>query len=361
MAVVAASAITLCSPASATGLHKPTPAASTQPIVTSPQPIQPAPVEGPELIWNLSWWGKTRPITAGSERLAGLLRNRTGGRWTLRLHYGSTLAKPHKNLAALTQGKFEAAAFCNFFHPRQNPALMALSLPFIPITDWDRNRRIRDAVYNTSAVRKEMSGHKVALYVSTYLPPFEILGKGEAPATPDDWQGMTVRAGGGIGRAMKVLRAIPSGATAAEAYTGLKQGTMQAASFPFTYAHFDFKIHDVAAWFTSNLAPGTADCPLAFSLAAYNALPGQYKKLLEDVRDEVATAQIQAYRAIDEKNLVIFRSKLMEVTYSDAQRDALLSAAGKPVIEAWITQHQKSFDARALVQKIFSTAGQTYD
>ena len=85
---------------------------------------------------------------------------------------------------------------------------------------------------------------------------------------------------------MKVIGATPTSSTATEVYTGVQQGTMDAASFPFTYSHVAYKIHEVTDWFTSNLSPGTSDCPVVFSINAYNKLPAQYKKLLADVKEE---------------------------------------------------------------------------
>ena len=113
------------------------------------------------------------------------------------------------------------------------------------------------------------------LYMSSYLPQYEFLGKGEPPMKLEDWKGKTVRAGGGLGKAMQVMGATPTSSTATEVYTGVQQGTMDAASFPFTYSHVAYKIHEVTDWFTANLSPGTSDCPLIFSKNAFDALPSR--------------------------------------------------------------------------------------
>lgn len=324
-------------------------------------PAKAAEVDGPTLQWNLSVWGKKRAFTAGIEKLAALLSEKTGGKWTLKIHYGAALSKSRENLDGLKIGAFEAAMFCNFYHPKKNPALMVLTLPFLPMSNWENNRKIRDAVYAHPAVKKEMSRWNAMLYVSSYLPQYELLGKGKPPQTLADWKGMTVRAGGGVGRAMKMLGATPTTSTATEVYTGIQQGTMKAVSFPFTYAHVAYKIHEVAEWYTANLAPGTSDCPLAFSISAYKKLPAQYKKLLESVKDEVIKTQIAAYQNIDKKNLPMLKQKLKEVRYTPEQIATFRKAAGKPVIEAWIKENQGKFDARGLVKMIFETAGQKYE
>lgn len=324
-------------------------------------PAQAAEVDGPKLQWNLSVWGKKRAFTAGIEKLSELLAAKTGGKWTLKIHYGAALSKSRENLDGLKIGAFEAAMFCNFYHPKKNPALMVLTMPFLPMSNWENNRKIREAVYQHPAVKKQLARWNTMLYTSSFLPQYELLGKGKPPQTLADWKGMTVRAGGGVGRAMKKLGATPTTSTATEVYTGIQQGTMKAVSFPFTYAHVAYKIHEVAEWYTANLAPGTSDCPIAFSISAYKKLPAQYKKLLGDVKDEVIKTQIAAYQNIDKKNLPMLKSKLKEVRYSPEQIATFRKAAGRPVIEAWIKENQSKFDARGLVQMIFKTAGQKYE
>ena len=70
-------------------------------------------------------------------------------------------------------------------------------------------------------------------YFFTVLPPYEFMGKGEAPVTLDDWKGLRVWAPGAVGDAF-VKGAHASTVPAVELYTALERGTVDAASFPFT-------------------------------------------------------------------------------------------------------------------------------
>ena len=320
-----------------------------------------ATVEGPRLVWDVSLWGKPRAGTKMADALAAAVAEKTGGKWRLTLHYGEALSKARENLDGLAIGAFQAAMVCNFYHPRKNPALMALTLPFLPMNSWANNRRVREAVYAHPAVVEELKRWNAMAYTSSFLPQYEFLGRGDPPLDLESWRGLTVRAGGGLGQAMKRLGATPTSSTATEVYTGVQQGTMDAASFPFTYSHVAYRIHEVADWFTGNLSPGTADCPLALSIDAYNALPPQYRQLLADVKEDVVAAQIQAYVEVDQTNLPMLRESLREVRYSDAQLAAFRAKAGKPVIEDWIARNQSRFDARGLVEAIFAAVGQRYE
>ncbi len=330
-----------------------------------PQPeasaVRDAAVHGPALRWDVSLWGKPRAGTAVADALAAAVAEKTGGRWSMVLHYGEALSKSRENLDGLSIGAFEAAMFCNFYHPRKNPALMVLTMPFLPMADWQDNRRIREAVYAHPAVQQEMARWNAVVYTSTFLPLYEFLGRGEPPAELEDWRGLTVRAGGGLGQAMRLLGATPTSSTATEVYTGVQQGTMDAAAFPFTYSHVSYRIHEVADWYTANLAPGTADCPLAFSATAVDALPAAYRQLLEDVKEDVIATQIRAYVDVDSENLPMLEETLEAVRFSEEQRAAFRARAGKPVIDAWVAENQERFDALGLVQAIYQAVGQRYD
>ncbi len=319
-----------------------------------------ATVDGPRLTWDVSLWGKPRAGTAVADALAAVVEKRTGGAWRMTLHYGEALSKSRENLDGIAIEAFQAAMFCNFYHPRKNPALMVLTMPFLPMADWDANRRIREAVYAHPAVAREMARWNAMIYTSTFLPQYELLGRGEPPAGLDGWKGLTVRAGGGLGQAMKLLGATPASSTATEVYTGVQQGTMDAASFPFTYGHVSYRIHEVSEWFTGNLSPGTADCPLVFGISAYEALPPQYKQLLADVKEEVIAAQIQAYVDVDAENLPMLKETLREIRYTEAQLAQFRARAGRPVIDAWISENASRFDSSGLVEAVFEAVGQTY-
>ena len=313
-------------------------------------------VKEPSLVWDVSLWGKPRAGTVVVDALAAEVKRRTNGSWQMNLHYGETISKARENLDGIAIDAFQAAMVCNFYHPRKNPALMVLSLPFLPMADWENNRNIREAVYAHEAVKQELARWNAMAYTSTFLPQYEFMGRGKPPTKLTDWKGLTVRAGGGIGQAMRLLGAVPTSSTASEVYTGVQQGTMDAASFPFTYGHVSYLIHEVSEWYTSNLSPGTADCPIVFSMTAYKSLPDQYKQILVDIKDHVVNTQIQAYIDADTENLPILKSSLQEILYSEEQIAAFVEIAGKPVVEQWIEEHQDKFDARDLVGTIYKTA-----
>ncbi|MYD43165.1 MAG: C4-dicarboxylate ABC transporter substrate-binding protein [Gammaproteobacteria bacterium] len=314
----------------------------------------------PKVVWDASLWGNPRAGTVAVDVLAREVEERTNGAWQINLHYGEAISKARENLDGIAIGAFEVAMVCNFYHPQKNPALMVLTMPFLPMETDAKSKAVREAVYAHPAVVAEFARWDAMLYTSTFLPQYEFMGRGEAPSSMADWVGMTVRAGGGIGDAMVLLGATPTSSTATEVYTGVQQGTMDAAAFPFSYSHVAYRIHEVSDWYTNGMAPGSADCPVVFSKTAYDKLPPQYHKVLHDVRSMVDAAQLQAYRDVDETNLPLLRNALLEVSFSPAMRNELRDSVGKRVIDEWIEENQDTFDARGLVELAFEAAGSTF-
>jgi len=315
-----------------------------------------AEVDGPKVNWKFSTWGKQRAFTAGVETLSDIVSKKTGGNFTIKVFYGEALSKSRENLDGIKLGAFDGAHFCNFYHPGKNPAFMVFSLPFLPLGDWDVSLKVRNTLYQHPALVADMNNWNAVAYASTLLPQYEFLGKGEPPTKLADWKGRRVRAGGGLGDAMEVLGATKTTTTATEVYTSMQRGTMDAASFPFTYSHVAYKIHEVSDWYTANMSPGTAECPVVFSKKSLDALPAQYRKLLQDVKPEVDRAQIQAYIDIDKKNLPMLQKRLKPITYSEAQLDEFRKIAGKPVWDKWVDANKDKFDAQGVLDLVFKTA-----
>ena len=317
-------------------------------------------IEGPKLRWDVSLWGTARPGTRIVEALSEQVKAATSGNWEIKLHYGEALSKARENLDGISVGAFEGAMICNFYHPKKNPGLMVLSMPFLPIDSWEDHVSVRKAVYEHEQVKKEMAKWSAQIYSTSYLPMYEIMGRGSPPRTIPDWKALNVRAGGGIGEVLAKIGATPTSTTATEVYTGVQQGTMDAAAFPFTYAHVSYRIHEVSDWFTSNFSPGTADCPVVLSIRAYNKLPPQYQQLLAQIEPKIAEEQRLAYEQVDAENLPMLREKLTQIEYTDQEIEQIRAQYARPVIEEWIEENEKDFDARGLVERVFEVLEHEY-
>jgi TRAP-type mannitol/chloroaromatic compound transport system substrate-binding protein len=315
-----------------------------------------AKIDGPKVFWKISMWGNPRALSAGMEALAERAAAETDGNFQIKIFYGAQLSSSRENLDGLKLNAFEGAAICNFYHPGKNPAFMVFSLPFLPLGDPAVDKYVRTKMFEEPALVADMAKWNAIPYVSGLLPQYEILGKGKPPLNLEDWAGMRVRAGGGLGSAMEKLGAVKQTLPAGETSTAFQRGALDAAAFPYTYAHVAFKINEEAEWFTSNLTPGTSECGWMFNKTAYDALPSQYQDILMENRDLVMDVEQAAYAEQDAINIPMFESSMTEITYSDAQLEEFRERAGRPVWDEWIAANADKFDSQAVFDAIWKYA-----
>ncbi|MCF8466310.1 MAG: C4-dicarboxylate TRAP transporter substrate-binding protein [Sneathiella sp.] len=317
-------------------------------------------VDGPEVNWNLSTWGKQRAFTASAETIRDYVAERTGGKFKIKIHYGEALSKAKENLDGIKLGAFQMAMFCSAYHPAKNPTLSGLDLPFLPFPNLKVQTAVHEAFYHDPAVVKDLARWDALLLMSSLLPQYEFTGVGKPPLTLEDWNGMRVRALGGIGEAMRKIGAVPTTVPAPEVYTSLERGTIDAASFPFTYAHVAYRLTDIGKWYTANMSPGANNCPIVVNIPAYEKLPPAYQQLLQDAKPLAYEALYKAYDAADKKNFPIMKEKgMLAITYTDEELAKFRAVGAKPVWDEWIAKmNGDGYPGDHLFEVIVTTAKQ---
>ncbi len=307
--------------------------------------------------WNLSTWGKRRAFTEGAEALVAHVNEKSAGAFNITLHYGGALSKPRENLDGISLGAFEMAMFCASYHPDKNRAVTVLELPMLPIPNGNVQKAVDLAVYNHPYVQEEMAKWNAKVLMSAALPQYEFMGRGKAPHKLEDFDGMRVRALGGIGKAMAVIGAVPTTVTAPETYQAIESGTVDAAAFAF-YSHFSYKINEVSTWRTTNLAPGSVNCPLVANIDAYNGLSEENRALLAEGIDVGYAALETAYTAaVAEYEPVADAAGMEKITYSDADLAMFREKAAGPVWEEWIKEQSAAgVPAQELLDLVMKTA-----
>lgn len=313
-------------------------------------------VDGPKVEWRLATWGKPRAVTAGIELLAKQVGERTGGKFNITIGYG-TFGGERELLDILSAGGLQSTMICSSYHPDKHPAYTGLDLPFLPLPDFETQSAVHEAYHQHPYILQELGKWNAIPYASSLLPQYEFVGRGNPPKTLVDFKGMRVRAIGGIGEAMKNLGAVPTSVPATEVYTSIERGTVDAVSFPSTYAHASYKTYEIGTWFTSNLAPGTVACPIVINKNAWAQLPPQYQKLLTELRPRLKEALIDAYRKADEKNLPLFKRKLTFVTYTPAELAEFRRVGAQPVWDKWVAEvTAKGAPGKELMQLILDSS-----
>ena len=315
-------------------------------------------VEGPEVTWRASLWGKRRAFTEGLEFISSEVSKRTHGKFKFKLYYGGQLSKSKENLDGISVGAFEAALFCAAYHPGKNKPLNVLDLPFLPLTSLDVMIKVHNAVYNHPSAKKALAKWNAHLYMPNVLPQYEYMGKGTPPAKVSDFKGKRLRALGGMGRAAKAIGAVPTTMPASETYTALSRGTVDAIGFPFTYTFSAYKLDEVSDWYTTNMVLGTVNCPVVFNVNSWNKLPKQYQKLLNDLKGEASNAQKQAYTKKDKENLKKWAAnpKLTAVKIDEAEMAEFRRIGGQPLWNDWVKENAGDIPAQELLDLVLKTA-----
>ena len=185
-------------------------------------------VDGPKVAWNLSVWGPPRAFTAGIETLSKYLDQETGGKFTIKIHYGGALSKGQDNLDNIKLGSFEIAQICTGYHPGKHLGINVLDLPGLPLGDEQVHALVHDAVFEHPYIVNEFKRWDAKLLMTVIQPQSEFMGVGAPPMTMADYKGMRLRALGGTGAAMKNLGAVPTSVPAPEVYNALERGVFRA-------------------------------------------------------------------------------------------------------------------------------------
>jgi TRAP-type C4-dicarboxylate transport system substrate-binding protein len=290
-----------------------------------------------KVTWNWALYGPPRAFTVGPEHLAKAAKERSGGNFIINLRYNEQLSDAKDMLDGLKVGAFHGAVTAYSYAPAKTPLQGVLDMPFLPIGNLVLQEKVQDAFQQWQPAAEELARWNAVHFMVMLLPQYEFMGSGKPPHTIEDWKGMRVRALGGLGDAMKMLGAIPTSVAAPEVYTALERGMFQAASFPFAYSFTAYKLHEVSKWYTVGMNLGIIHNSLNLNITAWNALPAEYKKILEEARPEAYRAQRAAYEDADRKSIPLFEKKKLEViTITPQMREELIAKAGKPVWDQWV-------------------------
>ena len=289
--------------------------------------------------WDVSLWGKQRAFTEHVEKLAELVSAKTGGEFTLNISYGG-LSKNKENLDGISIGAFQMAQFCAGYHRDKNPSITVLELPFLGVSTLEQERSISQAVYQHPAVQKDLARWNATLLMPSPLPQSNIVGVGDAPKTLSDYEGLSVRATGGIGQAMAAVGAVPTSMSASEVRQALDSGVVKAVAFA-PHAHMSFGTVEAGKWWTTNLNPGTVNCPVVVNSDALADLSDDHRNALLGSVDEALDHYIATYngKTMNAWGPTLEAKGIESVSYTEAELSAFRSKVAGPAAAAWIEEN----------------------
>lgn len=292
--------------------------------------------------WNVSLWGKKRAFTEHVEKLAELVSAKTNGEFTLNISYGG-LSKNKENLDGISFGAFEMAQFCAGYHADKNPTITVLELPFLNVNSLDKEVEVSMALYQHPAVVKDLARWNATLLMTSPMPQYNIAGLGDAPTTLEAFDGIRVRATGGLGQAMQAVNAVPTSMSATEVRQSLDSGVITAAAFA-PHAHLSFGTMEKATWWTTNLNPGTVNCPVVVNTDALNALSDEHKQALLGSVDEALAHYVDNYNNVTMKkwDALLIEKNIQLITYSDEELAKFRDSVAGPAKDEWIKKQTEA-------------------
>ena len=290
------------------------------------------------VVWDVSLWGSRRAFTEHVEKLAELVEQKTGGEFTLNLVYGG-LAPSDENLDGIAAGRFEMAQFCAGYHPEKTPSITVLELPFLGVSSMEQEREISQAVYAHPAVAADLARWNATLLMPSPQPQYNILGVGLPPTSLAAFQNMTVRATGGSGDAIAALGATTLNIPADQVRDAMADGTVNAVAFA-PHAHLSFRTIESGVWWTSNLNPGTANCPVVVNSAALAALPPASRVALLSSVDEALDHFIKNYEenTMSRWEAAMKERGIIQLTITDEIISAIDAEVAGPAARNWIAE-----------------------
>ena len=285
--------------------------------------------------WNVSVWGKRRAFTEHIEKLAELVSEKTGGEFTMNVSYGG-LSKNRENLDGISIGAFEMAQFCAGYHRDKNRVITVLELPFLGVSNLEEEVAVSMAVYGHPAAAEEMEQWNAKLLMTSPMPQYNLVGTGEPKMTLKDFEGMRVRATGGLGEAFKAVGGVPTSVTATEAYQAMESGVVDTVAFA-QHAHLSFGTINQADWWTANLNPGTVNCPVVVNIDAYEGLSDAHREALDSSIPEALDHYLANYGELLKRwDSVLEEKGVKKVELDAAVIDEFRAAAADPIRDAWI-------------------------
>ena len=302
--------------------------------------------------WDVSVWGKRRAFTEHLEKLSELVAQKTNGDFKIKIHYGGVLSKSRENIDGISFGAFQMAQTCNIYHPKKTPALMVTSLPGLPGNNLRDIGKMSERVYKHPTVVKEFAKWNAKLFMPSPLPLYNLVGRGKIPATLNDFGGVRVRVGGGMADLVRKIGGNPVMFTAAEVYTAMDNGAVDAAAFG-PHSHLSFKIYELGDYKTMNLNLGTVDCPVIMNIDAYKDLSPAHRKALDSSVKPSLEYYYESYGKYESKFNEVTKN-MKAITYTKAERAKLQSLA-EPIWNEWKAEmKKKGIDGQSLLDTVMN-------
>lgn len=316
---------------------------------------QSATMEGPVVSWDWALIGTARSGTRVFDETAKLVSDATGGKFTIKIHYGETLAPPREILDGINIGAFQGGWVVPSFYPGKLPGVGGLDLPVLPVNNIRALAQVQEAYVALPEIERDFTRWNAKSIAVVTVPPYEFAGKGRPLQTLADFKGMRLRALGGLADVIRLFGGVPTSFPSPENYSNIERGVVDGVGLAY-YAIASSRIHEIADWYTKGFAFPSPSSMVGIGSKAFEALPPQYQTLLIAVGPKAARVQIDGLDEIEAKSEAEFKAKgVKTIVIAPEVRQELLERAAQPVFDKWVQEiTAKGYPGQKLIDFLIS-------
>jgi TRAP-type transport system periplasmic protein len=267
------------------------------------------------------------------------LPNATGNKLTVRIFPSMQLGgKPPELYRQMVQGISDICFTLPGYTSNDFPMMALTELPGMAESGADGTRKLW-ANFDRFLAREYQYARVLMLWNSDTA---SIMSKSKPVRTLDDMRGLKIRTPSAAQSAqLETLGAIPIDMPANQIYNSLDRGVVDAAMIPMSAA-VDFKLIEVARYFTINAPLGRSPFLVAMNRARYDKLAPDLKKAIDDSTG--LKLSLKGADTYDEQNnaaLAAARKDREVITLSAQERQRWVDAF-KPLINRKVEEAEKA-------------------
>ena len=267
------------------------------------------------------------------------LPNATGNKLTVRIFPSMQLGgKPPELYRQMVQGISDICFTLPGYTSNDFPMMALTELPGMAESGADGTRKLW-ANFDRFLAREYQDARVLMLWNSDTA---SIMSKSKPVRSLDDMRGLKIRTPSAAQSAqLETLGAIPIDMPANQIYNSLDRGVVDAAMIPMSAA-VDFKLIEVARYFTINAPLGRSPFLVAMNRARYDKLAPDLKKAIDDSTG--LKLSLKGADTYDEQNnaaLAAARKDREVITLSAQERQRWVDAF-KPLINRKVEEAEKA-------------------
>jgi TRAP-type C4-dicarboxylate transport system substrate-binding protein len=272
----------------------------------------------------LDWWAKE-------------VTKRSNNRLEIERFWFGSLAPAGQEFEGLKSGLFQVAMFIPAFSPSKLPLMNMQFLPcLIPITSDSEEgfhtfMKIQDDFLRTPAITEELERWDAKLLFTAACPEYYRLMGNAKITSIEDLKGKKVRAIAGIGDLMSNVGATPISTTGPEMYDALSKGVVELVSHaPSLFVNM--KLIEVSKYYIPSINLGNMGGTPVVSKKAYDQLPVDLKKIVDEVSKEAFAVHIKYWVEAEANYVKAIKEKGLEVVNFSADSQKQLREISHDVI-----------------------------